>query len=51
MFLQGITPAIAATFKENGDFDYESYTNLIRVMAKGGAHGVTCLQSLGNITN
>lgn len=47
MFLQGITPAIAATFKENGDFDYESYTNLIRVMAKGGAHGVTLFAIAG----
>jgi 4-hydroxy-tetrahydrodipicolinate synthase len=47
MKLQGVTPAIAATFKENGDFDYESYTNLIRVLAKGGVHGVTLFAIAG----
>jgi 4-hydroxy-tetrahydrodipicolinate synthase len=47
MKLQGITPAIAATFKDNGEFDYESYTKLIRVMAKGGVHGVTLFAIAG----
>ncbi|WP_332455770.1 dihydrodipicolinate synthase family protein [Petrimonas sp.] len=47
MILQGITPAIAATFKENGEYDYESYTHLIRVMIKGGVHGVTLFAIAG----
>jgi 4-hydroxy-tetrahydrodipicolinate synthase len=47
MTLQGITPAIAATFKENGDFDYESFTNLIRVMIRGGVHRVTLFAIAG----
>lgn len=47
MTLQGITPAIAATFKDNGDLDYESYTNLIRVLIKGGVHGVTLFAIAG----
>ena len=47
MILQGITPAIAATFNENGDYDYESYINLIRVLIKGGVQGVTLFAIAG----
>lgn len=41
MELKGICPAIATTFTENGDVDYESYRNLARTLIKGGCHGIT----------
>lgn len=44
---EGVYPAIASTFKENGDFDYESYTGLIRHLIKGGCHGITLFAIAG----
>jgi dihydrodipicolinate synthase/N-acetylneuraminate lyase len=45
--LSGIVPAIASTFKDNGEFDYESYTNLLRTLAKLGVHGVALFAIAG----
>lgn len=41
MELKGICPAIATTFTDNGDVDYDSYRNLARTLIKGGCHGIT----------
>jgi 4-hydroxy-tetrahydrodipicolinate synthase len=38
--LKGIIPAIATTFTENGVVDYDSYTNLIQTLIKGGSDGI-----------
>lgn len=38
--LQGIFPAIASTFTAEGEFDYDSYVNLIRTLIQGGCHGI-----------
>lgn len=39
--VKGICPIIAAPFTENGEVDYESMENLIKVLIRGGCHGVT----------
>lgn len=41
MELKGICPAIVTPFTDNGDVDFESYTNLIQRLIKGGCHGIT----------
>ncbi len=41
MELKGICPAIATTFTDNGDVDYDSYRNLARTLIIGGCHGIT----------
>lgn len=44
---QGVYPAIASTFKENGEFDYDSFTGLIRHLIAGGCHGITLFAIAG----
>lgn len=44
---EGVYPAIASTFKENGDFDFDSFTGLIRHLIKGGCHGITLFAIAG----
>lgn len=39
--IQGVCPIIATPFTERGEVDYESMTNLLRVLAKGGCHALT----------
>ena len=39
--IKGICPIIATPFKENGEVDYRSLDNLVRVLIKGGCHAVT----------
>lgn len=39
--LKGICPIIAAPFTADGDVDYDSLHNLLRVLAEGGCHGLT----------
>lgn len=39
--LHGICPIIAAPFTERGEVDYESMTNLVRALARGGCHALT----------
>ena len=39
--IQGICPIIATPFTEQGEVDYESMTNLLRVLAQGGCGGLT----------
>ena len=39
--IQGICPIIATPFDERGEVDYESMTNLLRVLAQGGCGGLT----------
>ncbi len=39
--IRGICPIIATPFTERGEVDYESLTNLLRVLAKGGCDGLT----------
>lgn len=41
MELKGIYPAIATTFTDNGEVDYDSYRNLARTLINGGCHGIT----------
>jgi len=38
--LKGIIPAIASTFTRTGEYDYDSYTNLVRTLTSGGCHGI-----------
>ncbi len=38
--LKGIIPAITSTFTDNGEMDYDSYTNLVQTLIKGGSHGI-----------
>lgn len=47
METKGVVPAIAATFRENGEFDYDSYVNLLRTLARGGVHGVSLFAIAG----
>ncbi len=39
--IKGIAPIIAATFKENGEVDYEDLYNLVKHLIDGGCHAVT----------
>ena len=39
--IKGICPIIAAPFCENGEVDYESLSNLVKTLIKGGCHAVT----------
>lgn len=39
--IQGICPIIATPFTAQGEVDFESMTNLLRVLAKGGCHALT----------
>ena len=39
--IRGICPIIATPFTERGEVDYESLTNLLRVLAKGGCNALT----------
>lgn len=39
--IKGICPIIAAPFTDNGDVDYESLDNLVKVLIKGGCGAVT----------
>lgn len=39
--LQGICPIIATPFTDGGEVDYESMTNLLRTLARGGCHALT----------
>ena len=39
--IKGICPIIATPFTANGDVDYDSMQNLLRVLAAGGCHGLT----------
>ncbi len=41
MKFDGVYPVIASTFSENGDLDIDSFVNLLKVMTRGGCHGVT----------
>lgn len=38
--LKGICPILPGTFKENGEIDYDSLENVIKVLKKGGCEGV-----------
>ena len=39
--LKGIAPIIAMPFLENGEIDYESFRNLVKILIRGGCHAVT----------
>ncbi len=39
--IQGICPIIATPFTAQGEVDFESMTNLLRTLAKGGCHALT----------
>ena len=39
--LKGICPIIATPFTAQGEVDYDSMTNLLHALAKGGCHGMT----------
>lgn len=39
--IKGICPIIATPFTDNGEVDYTSLENLIKVLIKGGCHAVT----------
>jgi len=47
MKIEGVCPAIAATFNEDGTLDYDSYVNLIRTLIQGGCHGITLFAIAG----
>lgn len=39
--LKGICPIIATPFADNGEVDYDSLRNLLKVLAAGGSHALT----------
>ena len=39
--IRGICPIIAMPFTETGEVDYSSMRNLLRILTKGGCHGLT----------
>lgn len=39
--IKGIAPIIATPFTQSGDVDFDSFTQLLRALAKGGCHGLT----------
>lgn len=47
MDIKGICPAIAATFTDTGEYDYESYKNLIWNLIQNGCHGITLFAIAG----
>ena len=46
--IKGICPIIAAPFTDNGDVDYESLDNLVKVLIKGGCGAVTLFGIAGD---